>query len=313
MYKRNVFLLLLLALFWAYPSHSQSHPISKKVHRIVFIGNSITYSGQYVTDLEAYFLAHYPKRHLEFINLGLPSETVSGLSEEGHADGQFPRPDLHERLDRILAQTKPDLVFACYGMNDGIYLPFDEQRFQKFKDGINWLHDKVVQSGAEIIHLTPPVYDEKNGKSIGYAQVLDQYSTWLLHQQETAQWEVADIHFPMKAYLEEHRDKKADFAFAQDGVHPNDLGHWVMAQQILLYLGETSAARADDILSTLTLTPKAREFFTLVDTRQKMMKDAWLTAIGHKRPSMNAGMPLAEAKTKEAEMEKEIRTYIGTK
>jgi hypothetical protein len=40
------------------------------------------------------------------IDAGPPSETVSGLSEEGHAGGQFPRPDLVERLTRVLAVTK---------------------------------------------------------------------------------------------------------------------------------------------------------------------------------------------------------------
>ncbi len=97
------------------------------VHKVLFLGNSITYSGQYVTDIEAYYIIHYPQLHIEFMNAGLPSETVSGLSEPGHAGGRFPRPDLHERLKRVLALTKPDLVFADYGMNDGIYMPFDEQ------------------------------------------------------------------------------------------------------------------------------------------------------------------------------------------
>src|SRR5436305_15257546 len=81
------------------------------VHRILFLGNSITYAGNYITDIEAYFVTHYPNKTYEFINMGLPSETVSGLSEQGHAEGKFPRPDLHERLDRVLALTKPDLVF----------------------------------------------------------------------------------------------------------------------------------------------------------------------------------------------------------
>ncbi|HOY59180.1 MAG TPA: hypothetical protein PK640_13730, partial [Verrucomicrobiota bacterium] len=94
------------------------------VRRVVVLGDSITYGGGYVAGLEAYALTRHPDRQIEWLNLGLPSETVSGLSEPGHADGQFPRPDLHERLDRVLAQTKPDLVLACYGMNDGIYYPF---------------------------------------------------------------------------------------------------------------------------------------------------------------------------------------------
>ena len=92
--------------------------------RVLFLGDSITYSGQYVELIEAYFVTRFPKRQIEFLNLGLPSETVSGLSEPGHAGGAFPRPDLHERLARVLEKTKPDVVIACYGMNDGIYLPF---------------------------------------------------------------------------------------------------------------------------------------------------------------------------------------------
>src|SRR5690349_15538230 len=103
-----------------------------KVMRAIFLGDSITHSGLYVSLVEAYFVSRYPNRAIEFINVGLPSETVSGLSEEGHAGGQFPRPDLHERLERVLTAIKPDLVFACYGMNDGIYMPLDEERFRKF-------------------------------------------------------------------------------------------------------------------------------------------------------------------------------------
>ena len=91
-----------------------------QIQRVLFLGNSITYSGQYVADIEAYYRLVHPTLEIEWINVGLPSETVSGLSEEGHADGAFPRPDLHERLERVLKQTQPDLVFANYGMNDGI-------------------------------------------------------------------------------------------------------------------------------------------------------------------------------------------------
>jgi hypothetical protein len=99
------------------------------VKRVVVLGDSITYSGQYIEYVEAYAVSRFPERRIEFLNLGLPSETVSGLTEPGHAGGQFPRPDLHERLARVLAQTKPDFIIACYGMNDGIYYPFGEERF----------------------------------------------------------------------------------------------------------------------------------------------------------------------------------------
>jgi lysophospholipase L1-like esterase len=96
------------------------------VERILFLGDSITYEGHYVDEFERFLFTQFPERHFEVIACGLPSETVSGLSEDGHADGKFPRPDLHERLERVLVEAKPQLVFANYGMNDGISLPFDE-------------------------------------------------------------------------------------------------------------------------------------------------------------------------------------------
>jgi len=283
------------------------YTIPKNVHRIVFLGNSITYAGQYVTDLEAYLVAKYPKRHFEIINVGLPSETVSGLSEEGHANGQFPRPDLHERLMRVLTMTKPDLVFAGYGMNDAIYLPLDSIRFQKYKDGINWLHAEVIKSGARIVHLTPPVFDEKRWPVKGYSGVLDVYSKWLLDQRKSQKWDVADVHFPMQKALDTYRSADPGFYFAKDGVHPGDLGHWVMAKQILLFLGEKEVDNAKTIHEALSGFPHGEEILKLVAQRQAVTKDAWLSAIGHKRPRMNKGIPLDSAQMRSNEIENQIQ------
>src|SRR3954451_18348137 len=75
----KTFLLTILnVLFFLYCT-AQSRLLDS-VHRIVFLGNSITYAGSYITDIETYFITHYPNKQYEFINMGLPSETVSGLS-----------------------------------------------------------------------------------------------------------------------------------------------------------------------------------------------------------------------------------------
>ena len=71
--------------------YSQSYSIQEGVKRIVFIGNSITYAGTYVSYVDAYFSLINPEKKYKILNLGLPSETVSGLSELGHANGAFPR------------------------------------------------------------------------------------------------------------------------------------------------------------------------------------------------------------------------------
>jgi lysophospholipase L1-like esterase len=287
--------------------------INGTTKKILFIGNSITWAGMYVNDVEAYLRVQYPGRQFEIINVGLPSETVSGLSEPGHADGKFPRPDLHERLDRVLEQTKPDLVFACYGINDGIYMPLDSVRFQKFKEGINWLHEEVVKTGARLIHLTPPDYDEVKGKSSGYTKVLDTYSDWLLSKIHSSQWQVIDIHYPMKKYLADHRKLNENFALAQDGVHPDETGHWIMARQILLYLGFKPVAASNSIIESLSQTKDAKKLLALVAERQNMLRDAWLTATKHTRPGMATGLPLREAQAKAASMLSAIEVLIPGK
>lgn len=303
--------LLLLAVWVGTQAKAQTKaPFPKEVKRILFLGNSITYTGRFITDMEAYFITHYPEQHYEFINVGLPSETVSGLSEPGHAGGGFPRPDLHERLDRVLTLVKPDLVFACYGMNDGIYLPFDAARFGAFRAGIKWLHTELEKSGVKkIIHLTPPVHDDKDLGTKGYNLVLDTYTDWLLSQRDSLNWEVADIHTPMTLYLETKRQTQSDFKLAHDGVHPGDLGHWLMARATLEYLGE-KVGQAPDILTTLQAHPRGNEIHNLVGRRQAIMKDAWLQAISYKRPGMAQGLPLAEAQQKYDQLEKRIRATV---
>jgi hypothetical protein len=118
-------------------------PGLEKYHRVIFVGDSITYYGTYIDDIEAYVLTRDTNSTITFLNLGQSSETVSGLSEPGHAGGKYVRPDAHTRIEAVLEKTKPDLVIADYGMNDGIYQPLSDEHFQKFKDGMNWLHDTV--------------------------------------------------------------------------------------------------------------------------------------------------------------------------
>ncbi len=262
-----------------------------RVKRVVFLGDSITYSGQYVEDVAAYHRARFPAREIEFINVGLPSETVSGLSEPGHAGGKFPRPDLHERLGRVLDKTRPGLVFACYGMNDGIFQPFDEARFKAFRDGMRWLHAQVEKSGAKIIHVTPPIFDEARGGHKGYAEVLDRYSEWLIAQRANG-WEVVDLHFPMKTYLAARRAKDPTFALSRDGVHPGEPGHWLMAQQILLHLGASDAASMPGINEMMASFPNGEDILSRTQKDTQRWRDAWLTATGHKRPGIKPGEPI---------------------
>ncbi len=327
---------LLLLLVSSMPS-IRADDLLPGARRILFLGDSITHSGQYVDGIEGGLVAPEAARHWEVVNVegrlvareatlewevvnvGLPSETVSGLSEDGHADGKFPRPDLHERLDRVLAAVKPDVIFACYGMNDGIYLPLDEERFARFRSGIELLRSKAAASGAQVIHLTPPVFDAEairgktspdgKGKPFeGYDQVLTRYSEWLLAQRKQG-WVVIDIHGPMRAALDLRRQSEPDFRFANDGVHPSDEGHLLIARSVIRSLGGDKARPIADRL--LSMEPPAAEYRKLIRERSRLLTDAWLSHTGHKRPGMGAGLPLGEAQTKATALTEHIREFLA--
>lgn len=215
--------------------------------RILFMGDSITHAGHYIIELEAQFRLRQPGQVPEMINLGLPSETCSGLSEPDHP---FPRPDVHERLERALEMTKPDVVVACYGMNDGIYYPFSQDRFAAYQDGVQRLIQKVRAIGAPLILMSPPPFDpeplRKKGKLRrlgsdnyawfaiyeGYDDVLERYAAWLMQPQKNVEM-VIDLHTPVKEYTTQRQAADPGFSVSPDGVHLNEEGHRVLANTIL--------------------------------------------------------------------------------
>jgi lysophospholipase L1-like esterase len=318
-----------LALAGATASRAADPSPLAGVHRVVFLGDSITYSGQYIEFIEAYLRLKDPGLRCEFLNLGLPSETVSGLSEPGHADGAFPRPELRERLDRVLAKSKPDLIVACYGMNDGIYYPFGADRFEKFQAGMRFLREQAAAAGAKVLHVTPPVFDplpiqsrtlpagrdEYRQPYEGYDEVLDRYSAWLLDQRARG-WDVVDVHGPMKRHIAAHRERDPGYYLAGDGVHANDVGHWIIAREILLHWGAPAReiAGADSVEKVLgaSADPHGMDVLELVRQRQRLLKDAWLTATGHKRPGMKAGLPLEDAERRSREIEEKLRALLDS-
>lgn len=277
--------------------------VPDNIRRIVFLGDSITYGGGYVTAFAAYFATRHPGRALEIINVGLSSETVSGLSEEGHAKGAYPRPDLHERLERVLAATKPDLVIACYGMNDGIYLPLDPERLRRYQDGLKRLRAAVAAVGARIVHVTPAPYDDVRGGKTGYGAVLEHYAAWIMAQRTAANWEVIDINGPMRAVLAAQQKREPGFFLSKDGVHPGDFGHWLMAREILRHFGARDLDGVESAAAMVAVHPRGSEVLALVTRRQALLRDAWLTATGHKRPGVRAGLPMMEATAQAREID----------
>ena len=283
-----------------------------KGKRVVFLGDSITAAGDYISMIEGRLLLSYGWDIPELINLGLPSETCTGLSEPDHP---FPRPDVHERLDRALQRSSPDVVVACYGMNDGIYYPFDEERFAAYQAGIRKLLEKVKASGAKCILLTPPAFDpepfRKQGKLLpgdaekfawfaiyeGYDKVIQRYADWIKSAEDLGVARI-DVHDPVRDFLVSKRVEDADFTLSGDGVHMYRNGHRLLADAVLSAWGVEPSTQLEEGL------------LNLCHQKNQLLHAAWLTHVGHKRPGGKAGLPLAKAESKAQDLDESILTEL---
>ena len=253
---------------------------------------------------------------VELISLGLGSETLSDLTpgenEEHLRRHGFGRPFLSERLGRVLAATKPDLLIACYGMNDGSSLPADEGGTRRFAEASTALREAALRAGVRRVLLcSPPVHDSKEPGVIGtHDENLARYSRWLLGKRAEG-WDVADLHTPMRAALDAGRAQDPAFTLARDGVHPERAGHWIMAREILV---QSFGANLDGIERAEDLFARhGGEIRKLVAARRAVLFAAHMSLIGHQRPGVvghpqaKPGPSLEQARTEAATLTRRIR------
>ena len=263
--------------------------------RIVFLGDSITQNGAYISHIQYFLEKSIPNETFDILGLGLSSETLSGLSEPNHAGGRFPRPCLFERLGRLLEKAHPDIVFACYGMNDGIYMPLNEERFGAFKQGVSDLLKACQVSGVERIFLmTPPIYDlPLDTGGFNYDSVLTHYAEWEQSQQQD-RVHVIDLHTKMRAAR-----ATRDTPFSRDRVHPGEEGHWVIAQAVLRDLGlEPGLTGLADM--------KADPLYQAVAELRQHRSKSWMSHIGYTREKTVAPTPLNATLEKEKSLRERI-------
>jgi lysophospholipase L1-like esterase len=212
---------------------------------ILFFGDSITQAGHYVDAIEAHLIKHHPQKSFTIINHGISSETLSGLSEPDH---EPPRPCALHRFTRDVARWKPDVVVACFGMNDGIYHPFSDERFAAFQRGVRSLIDRLHSEapGAKLVLLTPPPFDAYRRQvgdaeavhygykfpAIDYDNVLARYAAWEMTLAGDG-IVVVDLHSALTQRLADVRARKVSDYLAGDGVHPGRAGHELMAAEVL--------------------------------------------------------------------------------
>jgi lysophospholipase L1-like esterase len=281
---------------------SASEKLLEGKKTILILGDSITQMGDYVTYFDAWLVKKYPDRRFTVINAGVASETISGLSEDNHAGGRFPRPDLHERLERVLEKTKPDLIIACYGMNCGIYKELDDQRAARFQEGNVKLRAAAKKYNAEIVHMTPPIFDNHGKLGFDYDTVLSAYSAWMVKQRDNG-WHVVDLHSDMRKKVDLAKASDPKFTVQKDTIHPDAAGHWMMAQPLIAYFGDTTSTQ---LASTNDLLDAAR--LAAVKQRMQLFQKAVHAETKPLRPGVPQGGTLESAAADAKKLEDIIYT-----
>lgn len=226
----------LLALFMTATVFAEKVNL-KDYHKksVLILGDSITQRGAYVNYLEYYIQTELPDVEIDLLSVGLSGERA--------AESAF------NRAKNIYAQKEFDLVLACYGMNDGLYHPLNDERFSAYKNGIKTLADMATKSGAKILFMTPTLFENKTKKKtckplgadayssktpyVDYDKVLAEFSKHIMSLNPN------NINL-RAAFLAEKKKFSAgnsSFLFANDGIHPGSLGNLIMARTILKALG----------------------------------------------------------------------------
>lgn len=260
-----------------------------KGERILFLGDSITQDGQYVSFIEYYFNSLFPKNKFDILSIGLSSETVSGLTENNHP---YRRPCLFDRLEFALKETKPSIVIACYGMNDGIYHPQSAERMKAYEAGIMKLINRVKKDKIKLVLITPPMFDTLTSRfKIGgdhepdygfstpfhrYNNVLGDYASFLM-KLKIPNVSVIDLHTVMTNCALNQRKTIPNFSFSKDGIHPGTEGHLFMAQQFMKGIG---IKIKNDTLSSELKRIKSDSLFTLTNQHRSKRSNGWLSYIG---------------------------------
>lgn len=183
---------------------------------VVFLGDSITWQGDFLVFMESHLRRRHPGWRGRLVNAGARGETV---------------PRARARVAREIAPLGPALVVVLLGMNDGGRRGLDRPRLALYADGMERLVDELRRVGAEVVLATPtavaPVSSPHNRMLAAMAAEVQ-----ALGRRKAAG--VIDLHHPFRRLLA--RCGSGCPGLMDDALHPGPAGHLVLADLLLARL-----------------------------------------------------------------------------
>jgi lysophospholipase L1-like esterase len=182
---------------------------------IVFYGDSITEQNLYPAYLETFLASRFPHKRIASFNFGWGGDTALGGTQ---------------RFGRDVAPVRPTLVFVNFGMNDGGYKPFQQRVYDAYLESQEELAGEIAKVGArEVLFTTSPIDPDRRPDGDAYNGMLSRMADGVLRMGAERGTPVIDLFQPMLEVQRQAKGKDPAFTMIPDSVHPDPMGHLVMA------------------------------------------------------------------------------------
>ena len=219
--------------------------------KVVFLGDSITEAGIYDNEVgvPSGDTLIYPK-YTGFITL-LKKDIKDDIELIGKGVSGNKVSNLLERYKKDVLSLNPDIVFIYIGINDvwhkysfgtGTDIIF-------YENGLRKIIADLKNKGARVILCTPTVIGENKGeftlvnefKDIETMEImngdLDAYSDVIRKLSSELNTDLLDLREIFMNYISENNPNNESFGITTyDGVHLNDLGNKLIADEMLKFL-----------------------------------------------------------------------------
>lgn len=200
--------------------------------RVCFIGNSITNNGEYYNNLWLYYATRFPREKIHFYNCGISGDVTGGILK---------------RMDKDILIHQPTHAVMMIGMNDvkrdlyGKQDSNDSLKQKALKDYNNNTEAivKILKKHTDnIILLKPSIYDEtaaiETANLYGVNGALQRCAKQVQSLSEKYHTGLVDFQTILLRINKEQQAKDPTFTIiGKDRVHPQSVGHFIMAYQFL--------------------------------------------------------------------------------
>ena len=195
--------------------------------RVAFVGDSITANNTYLSHIASYYRRNFKDLNVKFFNCGVAGGALINAINSYEID---------------IALYNPTHIVLTIGINDSertaLLNPKSPERYEilhnayeNFQNAVERFYNLTREKGVELIICTPPPYAEyMDGINAvfpgGYALMLG-YAEFFRRFAEKYSLPLCDYHSKFSRLLE------SECLYEADGVHPNNNGHYRMAEIFL--------------------------------------------------------------------------------